>query len=208
MAAVVIRPRDRLGREVLVIRIRRARPADAAAIAAVHVASWRTTYPGILPDAYLAGLSPLRLAASYHRGMTDRRQAAATFVAVAPAGPGDDGPRIVGFSSGRRLESGPPGIALAQSEIETLYVLDDWRDQGIGRRLMRAAAAHLAAVGSRSVMLWVLSANPSRWFYQRLGGRFAAAGTVAVGGRAVPQVALLWSPIEHLLQATARADGA
>ncbi|MBV9785789.1 MAG: GNAT family N-acetyltransferase, partial [Acidisphaera sp.] len=39
------------------IAIRRARPADAAAIAAVHVAAWRSAYPGILPDTYLARLS-------------------------------------------------------------------------------------------------------------------------------------------------------
>ncbi len=30
--------------------------ADAVAIAHVHVESWRTTYQGIVPDEYLAGL--------------------------------------------------------------------------------------------------------------------------------------------------------
>jgi hypothetical protein len=30
------------------ISIRRARPADAVAIGAVHVAAWRSAYPGIL----------------------------------------------------------------------------------------------------------------------------------------------------------------
>ena len=34
------------------ISVRRARPADAIAIAAVHVAAWRSAYPGILPDTY------------------------------------------------------------------------------------------------------------------------------------------------------------
>ena len=47
------------------IAIRRARPVDAAAIAAVHVAAWRSTYPGILPDAFLANLSVPRQAAHY-----------------------------------------------------------------------------------------------------------------------------------------------
>ncbi len=45
------------------ITIRRARPADAAAIGAVHVAAWRSAYPGILPDDYLARLSVPRQAA-------------------------------------------------------------------------------------------------------------------------------------------------
>lgn len=37
--------------------IRPARMADADAIARVHVDSWRTTYPGIVPDDYLATMS-------------------------------------------------------------------------------------------------------------------------------------------------------
>ena len=45
------------------IAIRRARPSDAAAIGAVHVAAWRTTYPGILPNDFLSRLSARRQAA-------------------------------------------------------------------------------------------------------------------------------------------------
>jgi len=48
-----------------VISIRRARPADAISIGAVHVAAWRSAYPGILPDAFLARLSVPRQAAYY-----------------------------------------------------------------------------------------------------------------------------------------------
>ena len=44
------------------ITVRRARPSDAGAIAAVHVAAWRSAYPGILPDGYLARLSARDLA--------------------------------------------------------------------------------------------------------------------------------------------------
>ena len=47
------------------IAIRRARASDAAAIGALHVAVWRSAYAGLLPDAYLSGLSANRLAASY-----------------------------------------------------------------------------------------------------------------------------------------------
>ena len=69
------------------IAIRRARASDAAAIGALHVAVWRSAYAGILPDAYLAGLSATRLAAGYQRDMFDRRGGYAVFVAVAS---GDD----------------------------------------------------------------------------------------------------------------------
>ena len=48
-------------------------------------------------------------------------------------------PPIVGFASGGRARR----RGLAEGEVETLYLLDDYRDRGVGRRLMRAMAAHL-----------------------------------------------------------------
>ena len=47
------------------ISIRRARPSDALSIGSVHVAAWRSAYPGILPDDFLARLSVPRQAAHY-----------------------------------------------------------------------------------------------------------------------------------------------
>lgn len=186
------------------ISIRKARPSDASAIAAVHVATWRSTYAGILPDTYLAEMSVPRIAAGYQRGLFERRDGEAVFVAVARPDAGEGPARIVGFASGGRCRH----RGMAEGEISTLYVLDDWQEHGLGRRLMRAAAAHLVAIGCGSVMLWVLSRNPSRWFYQRLGGRAVAVETIRVGGHMVEQTGMLWDPIDRLLAATARADGA
>jgi ribosomal protein S18 acetylase RimI-like enzyme len=189
-----------------VIGVRRARPVDAAAIGAVHVAAWRSAYPGILPDRYLAALSVPRQAAYYEaaiRGTTGVYVATASGLDV-PAGASA---RVIGFATaGRARLREIGGQRLAEGEIETLYVLDDWRDRGVGRRLMRAAGAYLAENGCRSVYLWVLRDNPSRWFYERLGGRAMAEGLVQVGGRGVPQTAFVWDPIERLLEASARAS--
>ncbi|HYZ33342.1 MAG TPA: GNAT family N-acetyltransferase [Crenalkalicoccus sp.] len=189
------------------ICIRRARPSDAAAIGAVHVASWRSTYAGVLPAPYLARLSVLRHAAGYERAISDRRDGHAVFVAVASgpdAPPGHEareGGVVIGFASGGR----PRRPGLADGEVETLYLLDDYRDRGIGRRLMRAIAAHLAAVGCHSVMLWVLRDNPTRWFYLRLGGRPVAQERIGFAGETLDQLAYRWDPIETLLAATAPA---
>jgi len=188
------------------ICIRRARPADAPAIGAVHVATWRNAYAGVLPERYLAGLSPLRHAAGYEQAITDRTNGHAVFVAVAsgadaPEGTPADQATVVGFTSGGRARR--PG--LGQGEVETLYLLDDYRERGVGRRLMRAMAAHLAAVGCRSVVLWVLRDNPTRWFYCRLGGKPAAREMIRFAGEAMEQIAFVWDPIETLLAATAPA---
>ena len=112
---------------------------------------------------------------------------------------------MVGFATSGPARSPAAAETLGEGEIETLYVLDDWRDRGIGRRLMRAAAGHLAAAGCASAFLWVLRDNPSRWFYTRLGGKPAAEAMVQVGGQSVPQMAYVWSPIDKLAQATSAA---
>ena len=189
------------------IAIRRARPSDAAAVGAVHVATWRSTYAGILPDAYLAGLSVSRHAHAYQQAIADPRDGHALFVAVAsgpeapPGHEGREGGVVIGFASGGRARR--PG--LGEGEIETLYLLDDYRECGVGRRLMRAMAAHLAVVGCRSAMLWVLEPNPTRWFYRRLGGRLVARESICFAGIGLDQLAYAWDPIETLLAATAPA---
>jgi ribosomal protein S18 acetylase RimI-like enzyme len=193
-----------------VITIRRARSADAPAIGAVHVAAWRSTYPGMLPDGYLAHMSVTRQAAHYDSAI---RNGLGVHVATASGldldpGPGSAGrpARVVGFVTAgpaRELAAGP---RLGDGEIETLYVLDDWRDRGLGRRLMRAAVTHLAAAGCRSAFVWVLRENPSRWFYERLGGRAAAQSTVRVGGTELIQTAYVWAPIEKLVEAASSAS--
>ena len=181
------------------IAIRKARPADAVAIAAVHVAAWRNTYPGILPDAFLAKLSVSRQAVHYDQAIragTGVMVAIASGVDVSPGGAA----RIIGFTTAGRARRGEiSGQVLGEGEIETLYVLDDWRERGVGRRLLRAAAAHLAEGGCRSAFLWVLRDNPSRWFYGRLGGKPAAEASIQVAGVGVVQMAFVWDPIERLL---------
>ncbi|MFT8242435.1 GNAT family N-acetyltransferase [Roseomonas sp. BN140053] len=177
------------------ISIRRARPGDAPAIGAVHVSCWRDTYAGILGDGYLANLSAPRIGAGYQNGLLARRGGEAVFVAEVPG----DRPGVVGFAS-----AGPARRAgMGEGEIETLYVLSDWRDGGIGRRLLRASAAHLAAIGCRSAMLWVLSDNHARFFYRRLHGRPVATERIRVGGQEIEQTAFSWDPIGTLLTATA-----
>ena len=182
------------------IAIRRARPADAPGIGAVHVSAWRSAYPGVLPDAFLAKLSVARQAGHYDRAI---RIGLGVHVAAVSGLAGPDSPStaspIVGFTTARRNRAG----ALAEGEVETLYVLDDWRERGLGRQLLRASGQHLSAMGCRSAFAWVLRDNPASYFYQRLGGKRVATGTTYVGGSEIPQVAYAWDPIELLLDVDA-----
>ncbi|MEA2790664.1 MAG: hypothetical protein QOG73_3070 [Acetobacteraceae bacterium] len=187
------------------ISLRKARVADAIAIGAVHVAAWRSAYPGILPDNYLAKMSVSRQAAHYDaaiRGGTGVTVATASGADV----PSGSGPRIIGFTTAGKARAEIGGKRLAEGEVETLYVLDDWRERGVGRRLMRASGSHLVDIGCKSAFLWVLRDNPSKWFYQRLGGRPVAEQTIQIAGQTVAQTAFMWDPIELLLTASPQAS--
>lgn len=53
--------------------------------------------------------------------------------------------------------------------LEDLYVQDDERKSGLGRRLLAAVAARCLQLGGRRVDLQVLDWNPARRFYAKIG---------------------------------------
>jgi len=166
--------------------IRPATAADAGAIGEVYVAAWRSTYADILPARLLATMSAPRLARRYRADIEAGRH---------PILVAEHDSQVVGFCSGAVVRA--PG--LADAEVETLYVLDDHRDRGLGRALLQHAAADLAQAGCGSLFLWVLRENPSRWFYERLGGRPVRQATTDLAGQTLDQVAYLWNPIARLI---------
>ena len=182
------------------IAIRRAVLSDAPGIALVHVASWRAAYAGIIPEATLLNLSPLRLARNYLAAIR-----AGQLVHVAVASGREVGlaprsaPTVIGFATARQNDRGHDNASLADGEIETLYVHDDFRERGFGRELLRAAAADLAGRGCASLLIWVLSDNPARWFYAHMGGRHALDGTVLVGGEWMARSGFLWDRLDALV---------
>jgi hypothetical protein len=49
--------------------------------------------------------------------------------------------------------------------------------------------------------VWVLADNPSRGFYEKLGGKFVYEKAVRIGGIALREVAYGWEDIQPLLEA-------
>jgi GNAT superfamily N-acetyltransferase len=142
------------------VNIRRATPADAPGIAAVHVASWQVAYRGLFPDAVLDGLSVADRQAQW----TPRLAAADPTIWVS-----DEAGRVTGFISvlpSRDADVPPPWYA----EISALYVHPDVWGQGRGRALCQAVLAHLSRTPAESVIVWALAGNlGARHFYERLG---------------------------------------
>jgi len=141
--------------------IRPATEADVAAIAAIHVASWRDAYADILAADYLSGPIETDRLAIWSERLRERPPAQLVDIACDPAG------NALGFVCGFRDFEPPWG-----SLIDNLHVFPDARSQGLGERLLRGAARRLAATGIDSGLpLWVFEANVSAVrFYRRLGG--------------------------------------
>lgn len=145
--------------------IREAKVEDAAGMARVQVDSWRTTYTGILSDEELSYLSyedsERRWRTFIFRG-TEPRNMSYFFVAENEAG------QIVGYISGGRTKEYDPDF---QGELFAIYILQEYQRQGIGRRLTEALVEKLLQVEMTSMIVWVLAKNPSRHFYETLGGQ-------------------------------------
>ena len=173
------------------VRIRQAVDSDASGIARVHVDSWRSTYAGIVPAEHLAALDYDRREAHWHRVLADRRQN--VFVAEERDG------RIIGFSSGGPERGNDPAYP---GELYAVYLFASRQRRGLGRRLVAALADWFLSRGWQSMRLWVLEDNPSRGFYEALGGVRIKQETVAIGGTELVEIAYGWSDISPLTTAS------
>lgn len=163
-------------------------PADAEALADVHVRAWRETYRGLLPDAYLARMSVVAHARRWAGSLTRPGPGELTLAAADRAG-------LVGYACAAPSRTGRAG----EGEIQTLYILKRAQRAGLGRRLVADAARALAAQGATSLMISVLRDNHrARGFYERLGGVSEPERREPGPGGLVFEVAYRWGDIGAL----------
>ena len=163
-------------------------PEDAEKIAAIFVETWRETYPGMLPDRVLVKMSDEAQAFYWSRLLSARR--AREFVRVAVDAKGS----VTGFGS-----AGPERHAARhEGEIYTLYVRPDFQNRGIGRALICGLLQGLRERGCHQAMLWVLAANPSRFFYEVMGGKKSLERSERLWGMDVPQIGYRWPDLAEV----------
>ncbi|WP_418276437.1 GNAT family N-acetyltransferase [Isoptericola jiangsuensis] len=139
------------------VLIRSATAADADAIAAVHLASWKSAHSHVLPADYLDSLSVEERAQSWRSILS-----------------GDSGTTLVAEADGRTLgfaSYGPSRDEDAEDGCLELYAIyldpESW-GRGVARDLIRTVLGDVSP-GVR-MTLWVLSENPrAHHFYRRHG---------------------------------------
>jgi ribosomal protein S18 acetylase RimI-like enzyme len=187
---IKIRPTDFWGR--IVVNLRRAELADAAAIADLHAASWLSAYRGIVSDAYLdddlVGNRRRHWAARMQQVHTDANGFDAVYVLERA-----EDQRLIGFVAlWDETEAAYDGF------IDNLHVAPGLRGGGLGRLLLQAAAAHLRAAGRRSASLWVLDENlPAYGFYCRVGGVPSERKQDEFAGKMLDETRMVWTDMPN-----------
>ena len=173
----------------MTISIRKASLKDAEGIAKVHVETVRATYKGIYPDAFLSSLSYDQACLRWESVYLSPESHDAVYVAA-------DDSKIVGFVIYGQDRDNDQTY---EGEVIGLYILQEMQRKGIGKRLMRTAAKNLKSRGFDSMIVWVLANNPSRGFYERLGGEHVQTRSITVGGKQFQEYGYGWKHFDAML---------
>jgi GNAT superfamily N-acetyltransferase len=170
------------------ISIRQAESKDASALGHVQVTSWRSAFRGIADDHYLDHqVSAEDQANDWLEILADSEQV--VYVAEKQG-------KVIGYAWAHREDDETIGW---DAELISMHLFPEHKRQGIGRKLMAAAAVRLKELGCGSLYLWVLEENhPSRRFYESLGGQPAGKHQITLGEKELTEVAYGWSDISQL----------
>lgn len=163
---------------------------DAPAIARVHIESWKTTYAGIFPDTLLEHLSLPDRTRFWTETLTKPSDRFIILVAC------DDAGRLVGFACGGAERTGQLGC---DGELQAMYLIEGAQRQGLGTLLIRRFVSELRSAGFTSMAVWVLARNPSKRFYEVLGGKPITEQEIVRGGESYVEIAYGWSDLTNSL---------
>lgn len=156
-------------------RLRRAAPADAAAVALVAGATFLTTFAGVLagPD-IVAHVERTSSPASFAAWLAD--PASVVTLAEHPHGAAPVGYTLL-CPPDLPIEAGPADI-----ELRRIYTLPNFAGTGLGAALMTQAVADARALGHTRLLLGVLATNTrATTFYARQGFTIAGRRQYQVG---------------------------
>ncbi|MBS0319674.1 MAG: GNAT family N-acetyltransferase [Proteobacteria bacterium] len=171
------------------VTVRAATVDDAVAIARVRVESWRATYRGMIPQAYLDGMTVEASATLWGKILATADARTHTFVA-------EDAEGVFGFSSGLVLAEPKQGFG---SELAAVYLKPTYQRNGIGTRLVAAVAAALAKHGATDMITWVIAGNTAaRRFYDALDAELVVEQPFEWDGMDLEEAGYGWRDIAPL----------
>lgn len=179
------------------VQIRDAAPDDATAMGHLHVASWRESYAGLLPEILLADLSVAARVALWQTILDAPAARGVVAVLVAEVAGG-----LIGLASCGIQRDAALRKAGFDGEISALYLRQSHQRRGLGCRLMLRMAAALMDRGLSTASVWVMRENVgARAFYERFGGEIVGEAIDQSGDVALAEVAYGWRDLSGLAKA-------
>lgn len=163
------------------MKIRLAEPTDAPQVARIMTDGWKSTYAGIFPEDYLAGLTYETVQQKWERFLSQPGH----FIYVAE----ETEQKIVAFLAGN-CDFPEEGCGF----IESFHALSEARGKGVGRKLIETAMAHFRTAGKRAAMVYAIAENGrARAIYTHLGAEVTEYFTDHFDGITTNSVKLRWN---------------
>lgn len=166
--------------------VRTAQLADAEKIAEISVNGWRTAYKNIVPDSYLAEISYQDRLEKWCQVLEEIKAGDNSRIVLVA----ENAQQVAGYiCGGKSREDDLPFDA----ELYAIYIDPEQKQKGIGSKLFFALVKWLIDKNYQSMFCRVLDKNPSRKFYEKLGGQLLSDKTTkAFKGKILIEVAYGW----------------
>jgi ribosomal protein S18 acetylase RimI-like enzyme len=163
------------------IGYREATVSDCVAIAQVHVQSWKQSFAGIVPQAFLDNMSVEKRAKAFESRFSEVSYK--MYVAEAA------GHSVVGFADfGEPREK----IGNYEGELYAIYLLVEFQRKGIGAQLFNQGVEFLIRSGKSSMYLLALEVSPYKSFYEKMGGQVIGRKRIEIEGVMYDELVYGW----------------
>lgn len=161
--------------------IRQAHLEDAEAIIEINLETWAVAYKDIVDPSFIEERRANKDKAI--ATFKDRFKDPETVIFVAEV----DG-SVVGFANAGKERTGA-----YDGEIYALYVLEAHHGIGIGMALLKRVKTLFHIQGKKSLLIWSLTANPYRGFYERMGGVEVKRKDLQIGSQTLEEIGYLFT---------------
>ena len=175
-----------------IAKIRSAIDEDVKAIADIYVESWRSTYAGIIPDKVLIEMSVERQMVMWARAIHNTEGLKREKILVIE----EDSFGVIGVGS---CGFNRDRVTNYSGEVYTLYIHPDYQGRGYGEQLLAGLFNIMIAREYNTALVWVLALNPSRFFYEVMGGKRVSEREEKIWGTVLTEISYGWDDLAQAL---------
>lgn len=170
------------------IHIRRAIKEDISGIAKVHADSWKTTYKGIFTNEILDNITYEQREKQWENIFQKEDNSQYGFVAETLTG------EIIGFIDGGIERTGTYNCDM---ELYAIYILQKYQGLKVGKRLFQAFLSKCKKNNMQSLLVWVVTNNPSKKFYEKYNPE--KIDTKFIERLNIEETAYCWKDINNII---------